>query len=374
MRYLQTLTTLTVILAIFAAPTWASETLETNRQWDVLPSPNGDEGRQTLAAAAESLASLDVTLAAEPLTEQRLSRLAGTPAEGSLIRALRESLGQAIDRRDFLLFLDDVARAQPERVRVHSGRARRAGILLHPDDVFKGEPRRYGGQTLAIAPPPRPPDLDPAPDGAPLGERWSARYPNPPDETERLRSLEAEGGGDFRERIEKLIEQLRDQGAEVHVLATVRRRERGYLMYGAFTLSRASTRAQVEQRTEELDRLNREWDLDIPIQWQHPDGWRTTIEAAKEMAEAYNVVYATRHGARHSNHYGAGAIDLSVTRLPRRLQLQAPDGTERTFDLSGANEPRDLNLTPRLIEWIEAHYKVRKLRSDYPHWGNATSD
>ncbi|WP_077528781.1 hypothetical protein [Vreelandella utahensis] len=145
-------------------------------------------------------------------------------------------------------------------------------------------------------------------------------------------------------------------------------------MYGAFTLSRASTRAQVEQRTEELNRLNQEWDLDIPIQWQHPDGWRATIEAASQMAEAYNVVYATRHGARHSNHYGAGAIDLSVTRLPRRLRLQAPDGTERTFDLSGANEPRDLNLTPRLIEWIEAHYGVRKLRSDYPHWGNASGN
>ena len=371
MRYLRILTKLAMILTVSAAPTWAAETLDTNRQWDLLPAPNGDEGRQTLAAAAESLQSLDVTLAAEPLTEQRLNELAATPADEPLSRALRESLGQAIDRRDFLLFLDDVARAQSERVRVHSGRARRAGILLHPDDVFKGEPRRYGGQVLGIAPPSRPPDLDPAPDGAPLGKRWTARYPNPVDEAERLQALEAEGGDDFRARIEQLIEQLREQGAEVHVLATVRRRERGYLMYGAFTLSRASNQAQVAQRVDELNRLNREWNLDIPIEWQHPDGWQATIEAATQMAETYNVVYATRHGARHSNHYGAGAIDLSVTHLPRHLRLQAPDGAERTFDLSGADEPRDLNLTPRLIEWIEAHYDVRKLRSDYPHWGDA---
>ncbi|WP_179105578.1 hypothetical protein, partial [Vreelandella utahensis] len=145
MRYLQILARFTVILSVSAASTWAADTLDTNRQWDALPAPNGDEGRQTLKAAAQSLASLDVTLAAEPLIEQRLSRLASTPADAPLIRALRESLGQAIDRRDFLLFLDDVARAQPERVRVHSGRARRAGILLHPNDVFKSEPRRYGG-------------------------------------------------------------------------------------------------------------------------------------------------------------------------------------------------------------------------------------
>ena len=366
------LTRLTLILCLIIAPHTVAETLDTNRQWDVLPSPDGDEGRQTLAAAAKAFRSLDVELAGTPLTEQLLRELAGTPEEEPLTRALRESLGQAVDREDFLFFLDDVARAEPEIVRVHSGRARGAGIFLHPHDVFEDDPRRYGARNLRITPPPRTPDLEPAPDDAPLGERWSARYPNPDDEDAHLQALEDKGGADFRARIEHLIGQLREQGAEVHVMSTVRRRERGYLMYGAFTLSRADTQSQVEQRIEELDRLNEEWDLDIPIQWAHPDGWEATVEAAREMADAYNVVYATRHGARYSSHYGARAIDVSVTRLPRSLHLEAPDGTERTFDLSGADEPRDLNLTPRLIDWIETHYDFYKLRRDYPHWEDAT--
>ena len=363
---------LTLILCLIVAPYGAAKTLDTNRGWDVLPAPDGDEGRETLAAAATVFGSLDVELAGTPLTEQLLRELADTPEEEPLTRALRESLGHAVDREDFLFFLDDVARAQPERVRVHSGRARGAGIFLHPRDVFNGEPRRYGERTLNIAPPPHTPDLEPAPDGAPLGERWSARYPNPADETERLQALDDKGGDDFRARIEQLIDQLRDQGAEVHVLSTVRQRERGYLMYGAFSLSRADTRERVEQQVEDLDRLNEEWDLNIPVEWAHPEGWQATIEAAREMADAYNVVYATRHGARHSSHYGPRAIDVSITRLPRSLHLKAPNGTERTFDLSDADEPRDLNLTPRLIDWIEEHYDFYKLRRDYPHWEDAT--
>jgi len=375
MRYRQPRAKPLLILSALIMPTVVSaQALTPNREWEVLPAPSSDQGRRTLAAAATALNGMDVELAAEPLNAQRLAKLAATPPDASLTRALRETLGQAIDRRDFLLFLDDIAQVEPELVRVHSGRARRAGILLYPDDVFQNEPRRYGGHQLGIDPPPEPPDLEPAPDGAPLGERWTARYPNPANEAERLEALDAKGGAAFRKRLEQLLGQLRAQGAEVHVLSTVRRRERGYLMYGAFTLSRAETPAQVEARTAELARLNREWDLGIPIEWRHPDGWRATVEAATRMAEAYNVVYATRRGARHSSHYGAGAVDLSATRLPRRLRLQAPDGVERTFDLSGPNEPRDLNLTPRLIEWIEAHYDFRKLRRDYPHWEDAAGD
>lgn len=362
------LSRLTLILCLVAAPTGVAGTLDTNRDWDVLPEPAGDEGRRTLAAAADYFESLDVVLAGEELTESLLEELAATPEDEPLTRAIRETLGHAVDRKDFLFFLDDVARAQPEQVRVSSGRARGAGILLHPNDVFRDQPQRYGSRPLNIAPPPHTPDLEPAPDDAPLGERWSARFPNPANDEERMQALEDKGNPEFRGRMENLIEQFRDQGAEVHVLSTVRRPERGYLMYGAFILSRAETKSEVEQRVEDLDQLNGEWDLDIPIQWSHPEGWQATVEAAEEMADAYNVVFATRHGARHSSHYGARAIDVSATRLPRTLHLKAPNGTERTFDLSGADEPRDLNLTPTLIDWIEEHFDLYKLRVDYPHW------
>ncbi|MDZ7829651.1 MAG: hypothetical protein U5K33_09260 [Halofilum sp. (in: g-proteobacteria)] len=43
----------------------------------------------------------------------------------------------------------------------------------------------------------------------------------------------------------------------------------------------------------------------------------------------------------------------------------------RQFDLSGANEARDLNLTPEMIRWVERSFGFKKLRGDYPHWSDA---
>ena len=53
------------------------------------------------------------------------------------------------------------------------------------------------------------------------------------------------------------------------------------------------------------------------------------------------------------------------------LRIRKPDGEERTFDLSDPEQPRDLSLTPELIDWIEEHFQLVKLRADYPHWDDA---
>lgn len=88
------------------------------------------------------------------------------------------------------------------------------------------------------------------------------------------------------------------------------------------------------------------------------------------MREAYRVVYATRNGALKSNHYDGNAIDLTAIDLPRSLTLNAPDGTQKTFDLSGRHETRDLSLTPALIDFIEKHFGLAKNLWDYPHWND----
>jgi hypothetical protein len=330
-----------------------------------------------LAAGAEALDGVGIAFAGVDVDRGVLAELAGTPAEEPLLRAARERLGRPVDLGDFLYFLDDLANARAgghdaERVWVHSGRARRAGLLLAPGEVYGDARNVYADGELALTPPPEPADLEPAPNGAPLGPRWSARYVNPQTEAAKLRALRARGAGDLADRIVALLAQVRRQGAEAHLIATVRHRERGYLMYGAFLLSRAETADQVERRAAKLERLNGEWDLAIPIDWRHPDGWRTTIERARAMAEAYNVGYATQSGARHSLHYEARAVDFAVLDLPRRLTLTAPgDDAERTFDLSAPGEARDLNLTPRVIDWVEDHFGLGKLRGDYAHWIDA---
>lgn len=371
---------LILIASSAVAADGASRWVETDRDWDRLPAPEQEGPRATLAAAADRLGDWPIRLAGVSLNGGLLDDLAATPDDEPLLRAMRERIGRPVDLTDFLYLLDDLAEAgdnglRGQTVYLPSGRARAAGILLHPDDVFAGEPRHYGGRRLAIYQPERPADLEPAADDDPLGPRWTARYRNPGDEESMLEALTAAGGADFAGRIRTLLDQFRAQGADAWVFSTVRSRERGYLIYGAFVMSRADREETVRQRIEMLDRLNREWDLDIPIRWRHPDGWRATIDAAEAMANAYNVVYATRGGARYSSHYGAGAADFAAMDLPREVTLTTPDGeTSRTFDLSDPDHPRDLNLAPEMIEWVEEHFGMKKLRSDYPHWSDAYGD
>jgi len=34
-------------------------------------------------------------------------------------------------------------------------------------------------------------------------------------------------------------------------------------------------------------------------------------------------------------------------------------------------QTRDLSLSPELIAWVEGHFELEKLVTDYPHWNDA---
>lgn len=357
-------------LSIFAmsAALAGPSTIPADRDWDVL---TPGDGRTMLADAGEKLGDWELELAGLPIDGPRLTRIARSE-DPEILRALREDLGRPFDLTDLLLFIDDVL-AHGERgqdIVVPTGRLRSAGVVIHPNEVFKGEVRRYGSKEVAVDRSPPQTSYEPAADGSILGPEWSARYRNP-DDRETLLGLLSEANADFATRIESLLTQLEEQGAEVYVTSTVRSRHRGYLMWGAFELSRAESEAQLNARQDKLNRVNEEWGLFAPIVWQAPGGWEETKEAARKMADAYDVVYATEKGARSSNHYDGVAADIVVLDMPRSVRLVAPDGFQKSFDLSDPNETRDLSLTPQVIEWVEAHFGVRKLRSDYPHWDDA---
>ena len=360
------------LLAALASPP-STIPLPVDRTLTVIP--EGPPAEQ-FAFAAERLGEWEVELAGVPVDGAVLGRLADH-GEEPLVRHVRETLGRAVDVEELVHFLDDVLAAEDrrgERFHVHVGRARSAGILLHPDDVFRDRPRRYPHKpTLAVdVPEPQEAIEVPAADGDLLGPAWTARFQNPSDRPAMLTALrEQDPESTFADRVDDLLTQLEEQGAEVYLASTTRSPERGYLMWGAFHLSRADSEAEMERRLATLADRNRAWGLEIPIVWRHPDGWRATREAARAMAETYDVVYATEKGARSSNHYGGDAADLIAIALPRRVTLTAPDGACRSFDLAAEEESRDLSLTPRLIDWVEAHWGLRKLRSDYPHWSDA---
>lgn len=336
--------------------------------------------RRRLALAAREIGDWsDVYLAGQRIDAARLDRLAATPKEAPLVRAAREDLRRAVDLDGFLLWLDDVLVAgrgglRGETVWVSPGRGRKAGVLVHPDAIFEGRPRRYGETRdwLDVSPPKPQASYPPARDGNPLGPEWTMRYRNPSTESEMLAALHRERPkSGFAERIEHLIAELRSAGAEVQLNSTVRHRERGYLMWGAFVLSQADRDDEVAALCDRLDARNRAWGLDVPIRWRHPLGAEATRAAAREMSATYDVVYATEAGARESKHYGGRAADLTAVGLPRRLTLESPRGARRSFDLSDPDQTRDLSLTPELIDWIEVEWGLEKLRADYPHWNDA---
>jgi hypothetical protein len=339
-----------------------------DRKLEILP----EDPRAALLAAAELLGSRKIVVGGYDFDGAALKRIAESKDE-SMVRALREGLHRPLDLEDFILFLDDVAAAKqiPGKIVVTADRARHHGILLHPFDVF-GKPKqrkKYAqkARTLPIDDPPLQDGLVPAKDFDPVGPSWAARYQQPATFSERLAELEA-ANPDFGKNMRSLIEQLEKQGATIIVESAVRSRARGYLIYGSYYLSRARNKADLAHRIARLTSYNRDWKLAVPITWQHPDGFEATIDAARRLADTYGVDFASVRGARSSDHYDGKAIDVVAVDLPRRLTLAAPDGTTTELDLSAPEQSRDLNLTPELIEWIEAHFGVKKLRSDYPHW------
>jgi len=347
-----------------------------NRTWDVL-TPSEDP-REMLWEAGEALGPWTIELAGVSLDGWDIAQLATARLDEPVLRVVREELGRPIDLTDLLYFLDDVVAAgqagrRGEPFFVGAGRARSAGILIHPDDVFRNKPRVYPRRrTLSVDEPPPQETFPPAADGAPPGPEWTMRYRNPTDRAEMYETLAAKRPDSaFASRIAALVWQLEDQGAEVYLTSFLRWPERGYLMWGAAELRKCSDEACVDAVVAKLDDRNRSWGLDVPITWRHPDGWKATAEAGRRMADAYDVVYATENGARYSNHYDGVAADFVAIGLPRELALVAPDGAERVFDLANPDQPRDLSLTPELIEWIEEHFQLSKLTSDYPHWNDA---
>lgn len=334
--------------------------------------------RQVLTEAGTKLGARRFYFAGNWVNGERLVKIAALRQNEPLLRTIREELRQPVDLHDFCLFLDDLLLAYTKKQiavvpYLPPGRARSAGILLHPDDVYGKKPRRYGirKDILYINQPKRQANLTPAENGDPLGPRWTVRFRNPATQEARMEALRKQApDATFVPRLEHLLQQFKRQGATVIVTSTVRSRKRGYLMWGSFALGRCTRKPEADRLVKRLQKLNTKRNLNIPIQWEHPDGWRATVAAARDMAESYDVVYATERGAFYSNHYDGTAVDMVIRALPRVVRLESPSGTIRIFHLDDPSQPRDVSLTPEIVDWIEKHYKLDKLRSDYPHWDN----
>ena len=355
--------------------TASPQPMTVNATWENVPEPIQGDSRGVLRVLGNQLGKSVIEISGVRLSGKHLLQLAATPLEDSLVQALRQVARRPLKVDGLLYFVDDVLSLSKARrtrdVVLTSSRARRLGVLLHPEEVFEEKIRIYPHEEteVHIDRPGSPRSYPPAKDGQILGPEWTARFPNPRGEQAKFQKLgQAVPGSDFHLRVSALLRQFRAQGADVFVDATVRAQERGYLIWGSYLLSQVETEKDYRETLQELREAKKEWQLSVPIVWQHPKGWQAGVEAARAMAEAYSVTYATRGGAESSNHYDGLAVDMTVVNLPASLTLEAPDGEKRVFDLSDPEHPRDLSLSPALISWIEDKYRVYKLKLDYPHW------
>jgi len=353
----------------------APEPMIVNATWDNVPEPVQGDSRSILRVLGQQLGEGAVEISGVRISAKMLLELSQTPIEASLVQALRQKVRRPIKVDGLLYFVDDVLRLSEQRrkrdIVLTSSRARRLGILVHPEEVFEEKIRMYPHEELEvhIDRPGLPRSYKPAKDGQMLGPEWTARFPNPRGENAKFEKLgQALPGNDFHLRVTALLKQFREQGAEVFVDSTVRAQERGYLIWGSYLLSQAESEDDYKKTLDDLQTARTEWKLGVSIQWVHPLGWEAGVEAARAMAEAYGVTYATREGAEASNHYDGLAVDITVVGLPASLTLKAPDGEKCVFDLSHPEHPRDLSLSPGVITWIEEKYQVVKLKLDYPHW------
>ena len=346
-----------------------------NATWENVPEPIQGDSRGVFRVLGNQLGKRVIEISGVRITGKHLLQLSATPLEQSLVQALRQVARRPLKVDGLLYFVDDVLNLSKARrtkdVVLTSSRARRLGVLLHPEEVFEDKIRTYPHEEteVYVDRPGLPRSYRPAKDGQILGPEWTARFPNPRGEHAKFEKLgQAVPGNDFHLRVSALLRQFREQGAEVFVDSTVRAQERGYLIWGSYLLSQVESEKDHDETLKELQEAQKEWNLSVPIVWRHPKGWKAGVEAARAMAEAYSVTYATRAGAESSNHYDGLAVDITVVGLPASLTLRAPDGEKRVFDLSHPDHPRDLSLSPGLITWIEDKYRVVKLKLDYPHW------
>jgi hypothetical protein len=129
----------------------ARRSIAINRTFDVLDAAASP--RRKLAQAAARWGARVLLLDDVRIDARALAAVAATPADEPLERALREAWRRPVDLDDLLLFLDDVLAALGAReVVLPAGRARSAGVLVHPDDVFlKDRPRLYARRATRLS-------------------------------------------------------------------------------------------------------------------------------------------------------------------------------------------------------------------------------
>jgi hypothetical protein len=159
----------------------------------------------------------------------------------------------------------------------------------------------------------------------------------------------------FKSNVKKFIAALRAAGATVTVNATLRPRERAYLMHWSFKIARANTDPEKVPAMAGVD-----------IEWVHRDEkGNTNVPASKTaagmMVDAYEIAYEPALASRHTE---GKAVDMDISWNSRDLTIKDASGKDVTIK-TGLKDGSNSQL-----HTVGRSYGVIKLVSDPPHWSS----
>ncbi|MDJ0617771.1 MAG: peptidoglycan-binding domain-containing protein [Calothrix sp. MO_192.B10] len=173
------------------------------------------------------------------------------------------------------------------------------------------------------------------------GEHWYKRFPT----SDSISSLTPS----FRWRVQAFEKALLDAGCKIIVTATLRPRQRAYLMHYA---------ARIDRRQIAPWRVPRLGGVDID--WVHYTN-AGSLRAAQDMVDAYEL--GGNPVSLRSNHILGRAVDWIIT---WEGTIQVKDARGRMITIGGP----EVGAFNRQLWNVGRSYGVRKLATDPPHWSS----
>lgn len=152
----------------------------------------------------------------------------------------------------------------------------------------------------------------------------------------------------FKEKAQKFYDALVAAGLSPNITATLRPKERAYLMKTSYDIAK-----------ELIAPENAPTLAGVNINWVHPTT-QASVNAAKAMVSGYGIVYQPAYPTKHSD---GTAIDMTVS-WSGTLRIKQADGTVKEI----TSNPKDNGNTD--LHKVAEGYGVYKLVSDKPHWSD----
>jgi hypothetical protein len=159
----------------------------------------------------------------------------------------------------------------------------------------------------------------------------------------------------FKSNAKKFVAALEAAGATVSVNATLRPKERAFLMHWSFRVAKESYDPEKVPVMDGVD-----------IDWVHRDAQGNknlpvSKTNAEQMVDGYDIAYRPAIDSRHTE---GKAIDMDISWITAELKIKNgadKDATIKTGNKDGSNTE---------LHKVGKSYGVIKLVSDPPHWSS----